>query len=43
MAIARVARRKWIEEGLQALADGGPEAVRIESLARKLAVSKGGF
>jgi AcrR family transcriptional regulator len=43
MATARVPRRRWIEEGLQALADGGPDAVRIESLARKLAVTKGGF
>src|SRR5258707_15286981 len=43
MAIARVPRTRWVEEGLKALADGGPDAVRIESLARELAVSKGGF
>jgi AcrR family transcriptional regulator len=36
-------RTKWIDEGLTALADGGPEAVRIEPLARKLGVTKGGF
>jgi AcrR family transcriptional regulator len=39
----RTPRGSWIEEGLRALGDGGPEAVRIESLARALGVSKGGF
>jgi AcrR family transcriptional regulator len=34
---------RWIEEGLRALAAGGPEAVRIEPLAQALGVSKGGF
>ena len=34
---------KWIEEGLRALAAGGPEAVRVEALARALGVTKGGF
>ncbi|MGH2798235.1 MAG: TetR/AcrR family transcriptional regulator [Solirubrobacterales bacterium] len=34
---------KWIEEGLRALAVGGPEAVRVEALARALGVTKGGF
>ncbi len=43
MAIARTPRGKWIEEGLRALSAGGPEAVRIESLAQSLGVSKGGF
>ncbi|GAA2514963.1 TetR/AcrR family transcriptional regulator [Streptomyces gobitricini] len=43
MAVARTPRRKWIEEGLRALAAGGPDAVRIESLAQALGVSKGGF
>ncbi len=43
MALARTPRSKWIEEGLRALAAGGPDAVRIESLARALGVSKGGF
>jgi AcrR family transcriptional regulator len=32
-----------VEKGLRALADGGPDAVRIEPLARSLGVSKGGF
>lgn len=39
----RTPRSTWIEEGLRALADGGPGAVRVESLARALGVSKGGF
>jgi AcrR family transcriptional regulator len=34
---------RWIEEGLQALAAGGPDAVRVEGLAKKLGVTKGGF
>ncbi|GAA3975195.1 TetR/AcrR family transcriptional regulator [Actinomadura viridis] len=32
-----------MEEGLQALADGGPDAVRVEALAKRLGVTKGGF
>lgn len=36
-------RERWIEEGLAALAAGGPDAVRIEVLARQLGVTKGGF
>lgn len=43
MGVTRTPRGKWIEEGLRALAGGGPEAVRIESLAQALGVSKGGF
>jgi AcrR family transcriptional regulator len=43
MAVARTPRGSWIEEGLRALAAGGPEAVRIEALAQALGVSKGGF
>jgi AcrR family transcriptional regulator len=39
----RTPRNRWIEEGLRALAAGGPEAVRIEPLAQALGVSKGGF
>ncbi len=39
----RTPRNSWIEEGLRALGAGGPEAVRIESLAQALGVSKGGF
>ncbi len=36
-------RDRWIDEGLKALAAGGPDAVRIEPLARTLGVTKGGF
>ncbi len=43
MALARTPREKWIEEGLRALAAGGPDAVRIEVLAQALGVTKGGF
>jgi AcrR family transcriptional regulator len=39
----RTPRSSWIEGGLQALAAGGPDAVRIEPLAEALGVSKGGF
>jgi AcrR family transcriptional regulator len=43
MAVARTPRSAWIDAGLRALADGGPDAVRIEALARMLGVTKGGF
>src|SRR5688500_18675461 len=43
MAVTRTPRTKWIEEGLRALAVGGPDAVRIETLAQALGVTKGGF
>lgn len=43
MAPTRTPRSSWIDEGLRALAAGGPDAVRIEALARALGVSKGGF
>ena len=39
----RTPRDRWIEEGLQALAAGGPDAVRVEALAKRLGVTKGGF
>jgi AcrR family transcriptional regulator len=42
-APTRTPRSKWIEEGLRALAAGGPDAVRIEPLARALGVTRGGF
>jgi AcrR family transcriptional regulator len=42
-APVRAPRISWIEEGLRALADGGPDAVRIEKLAQTLGVTKGGF
>jgi AcrR family transcriptional regulator len=43
MALTRTPRTSWIDEGLRALAAGGPDAVRIEPLAQALGVSKGGF
>ena len=43
MGATRTPRDRWIEEGLQALAAGGPDAVRVEALAKKLGVTKGGF
>jgi AcrR family transcriptional regulator len=42
-APTRTPRASWIDEGLRALADGGPSAVRIERLAQALGVTKGGF
>jgi len=42
-APTRTPRQRWIEEALQALAAGGPDAVRIEPLAKSLGVTRGGF
>jgi len=42
-AITRTPRSRWVEEGLRALAAGGPDAVRVEVLAQALGVTKGGF
>jgi AcrR family transcriptional regulator len=40
----RTPRTTWIEAGLRALAaGGGPDAVRIEPLAKSLGVTRGGF
>lgn len=39
----RTPRDRWVEEGLRALVDGGPDAVRVEVLAKRLGVTKGGF
>ncbi|QKG23292.1 TetR/AcrR family transcriptional regulator [Actinomadura verrucosospora] len=39
----RTPRGRWIEEGLRVLAEGGPDAVRVEALAKRLGVTKGGF
>lgn len=39
----RTPRESWIAEGLRALGVGGPDAVRVEKLARALGVTKGGF
>jgi AcrR family transcriptional regulator len=42
-APTRTPRHTWIEQGLKALAAGGPDAVRVEPLAKALGVTKGGF
>jgi AcrR family transcriptional regulator len=34
---------KWVEAGLAALAEGGVERVRVEVVAERLGVTKGGF
>ncbi|WP_405795639.1 TetR/AcrR family transcriptional regulator [Streptomyces sp. NBC_01506] len=43
MGAPRTPRERWIEEGLAVLADAGPDAVRVEVLAKRLGVTKGGF
>ncbi|MFI0975872.1 TetR/AcrR family transcriptional regulator [Streptomyces sp. NPDC021093] len=43
MGTMRTPRGSWIEEGLRALAAAGPDAVRVEVLAKRLGVTKGGF
>ncbi len=43
MAKVQTPRGAWVDAALQALAEGGPDAVRVEALAVRLAVSKGGF
>ncbi|HZC69335.1 MAG TPA: TetR/AcrR family transcriptional regulator [Jatrophihabitans sp.] len=42
-AVTRTPRSRWIAAGLQSLAAGGPAAVRVETLAAGLGVTKGGF
>jgi len=42
-AITRTPRSSWIAGGLDVLAAGGPDAVRVEALAAALGVTKGGF
>jgi AcrR family transcriptional regulator len=39
----RTPRTTWVDEGLRALATGGPNAVRIDGLAKALGVTRGGF
>jgi AcrR family transcriptional regulator len=40
----RTTRDTWIDAGLRALATGGgPDAVRVEALAKSLGVTRGGF
>ncbi len=39
----RLGRQQWIDTGLRALATQGADAVRVERLAKALAVTKGSF
>jgi len=43
VAKLRTPRDAWVEAATRALAAGGPDAVRVEALAKDLGVSKGGF
>lgn len=43
MAKLRTPRSAWVDAAARALAAGGPDAVRVEALAKDLGVSKGGF
>jgi AcrR family transcriptional regulator len=43
VAKVRTPRGAWIDAAMGALAAGGPDAVRVEALAKDLGVSKGGF
>src|SRR5262245_13700812 len=43
MAKIRTPRGAWVEAAMRAFGAGGPDAVRVESLAKDLGVSKGGF
>jgi len=39
----RTTREQWVEAGFRALSAGGPDAVRVEALAKERGVTKGGF
>lgn len=43
VAQTRTPRSAWIDAGLRALAAGGPDAVRVDLLAKELGVTRGGF
>jgi len=43
MAATRAPRSAWTGAALRALAAGGPDAVRVEPLARALGITKGSF
>ena len=43
VAQTRTPRETWIDAGLHALAVGGPDAVRVDLLAKALGVTRGGF
>ncbi|MEH6624962.1 MAG: TetR/AcrR family transcriptional regulator [Motiliproteus sp.] len=39
----KIKREAWIHEAFSALADGGLECIKVEALAKRLKVTKGGF
>jgi len=39
----KVKREAWVHEAFSALADGGIDGIKIEALAKRLQVTKGGF
>ncbi len=43
MPVRKTPPGAWISAALAALAEGGPDAIRIEALAASLGVTKGGF
>ena len=43
VAPSKTSREDWVRVALDALSEGGPDAVRVEDLARRLGVTKGGF
>ncbi|BBX02476.1 TetR family transcriptional regulator [Mycolicibacterium moriokaense] len=43
VAKTRTPRSAWIDAGLEALAAGGPDAVRVDLLAKSLDVTRGSF
>ena len=43
VAQIRTPHSTWIDAGLRALAAGGPDAVRVDLLAKALGVTRGGF
>src|SRR5690349_18139405 len=43
VAQIRTPHSRWIDAGLQALAAGGPDAVRVDLPAKALGVTRGGF
>jgi AcrR family transcriptional regulator len=43
MVMAMVSQREWLDEGLEVLAANGLPGLRVETLARRLGVTKGSF
>ena len=43
VANVRTPRSAWVDAALKAVAAGGPDAIRVETLAVSLGVTKGGF